>query len=110
MAEFSTRVNLEGPIFRSGTAKRALKQAKQSAIEFGVGEIRTWTPVDTGRLRAGWQYTSTTIYNNVPYTTFVEEGTSKMEGYFMVRDTLPRIEAFFGDAVQKYLRAEGLVD
>jgi hypothetical protein len=111
MVEFSRRVNLQGPIFRSGTAKQALKRAKQAAMEFGVGEIGTWTPVKTGRLKAGWRHDDRSkIYNEVPYTKYVEEGTYKMEGYFMVRDTLPRIEDYFGDMVQRFLQSEGLID
>jgi hypothetical protein len=108
---FDQKVRLDGPIFRSGTSKKAIKAAKRDALDFGVGEIKTWTPVRTGRLKRGWAYKNTdTIYNETPYTRYVEEGTYKMEGYFMVRDTLPRIADYYGDRIRKYLRSEGMID
>ena len=109
--EFRRTVSLQGPIFRSGAMKHALAQAKQAAMEYGVKEVASWTPVKTGRLKAGWQNDNrSAIYNEVPYTKYVEEGTYKMEGYFMVRDTLPKIEDYFGEMVQRTLRSEGLID
>lgn len=110
MATFSTKVKFEGPVFRRGASKNALRKAREASIEFGLKQIRSWTPVKTGRLKRGWTSQGDTILNEVPYTIYVEEGTRKMEGYFMVRDSLPRIEEHYTDLIQKYLRQEGLID
>lgn len=54
--------------------------------------VKDKTPVDTGRLRAGWEVQATTgaldLTNAVPYAGFVELGTSKMAPRAMLRRTL----------------------
>ena len=110
MAAFSSRVKLEGPVFRRGAIKKALKKARKRAMVDGIKEIKSWTPVRTGDLKRAWRYESDTIYNDMPYASFVENGTRFFEGYYMVRDAMPAIERQFGELVNEALKQEGLVD
>lgn len=54
--------------------------------------VQATTPVRSGRLRAGWETNRVdTVYNEVPYSDFVEAGTKRMRGRFMLRDSLEAI-------------------
>jgi len=61
-------------------ADRALDGLAQEAAEHLVGDVRARTPVDNGRLRAGWHVDqsrplSAVVRNSVPYASFVEFDT-----------------------------------
>ncbi len=58
--------------------------------EEDIDEIRLRTPERTGDLKRGWMLESMTgdIVNMVLYTPFVEFGTVKMAGSFMVFQSL----------------------
>ncbi len=58
--------------------------------EEDIDEIRLLTPVRTGDLQRGWMLEAMTgdIINLVHYTPFVEFGTVKMAGSFMVLQSL----------------------
>ena len=58
-----------------------------------VDEIKFHTPVRTGDLQRGWMLEAMTgdIINTMYYAGFVEVGTVKMAGRFMVHDAAPAI-------------------
>ena len=55
------------------------------------------TPVDTGRARAGWEITEVGIRNDVPYIGFLEEGTTNMRPFGMVKTSLQEIPSIIKD-------------
>lgn len=71
------------------SVKKDIKQSIVGAIDELLEDIRddikTLTPVDTGRARKGWRYTpryrykysGTIIYNSVPYIVFLDKGSSR---------------------------------
>ena len=77
---------------------RLQKVDDEFASEFGAifeERVKRRTPVDTGRLRNGWQayYSDTdiTIENNVPYAGYVEQGTEHFSGAHMLAITMTEI-------------------
>ena len=64
--------------------------AEEFAEEF-KRRVKARTPVDTGRLKAGWETKVTddeiTISNDVEYAGFVEDGTEHMSGAHMLKTT-----------------------
>ena len=73
------RANLENITQRS--ARRIYSAARRT------------TPVQTGTLKAGWEIIKDgrakyTVKNEVPYAGFVENGTPKMDGSFMLRTAI----------------------
>lgn len=118
---------------------RASSKAKGKAILKEVGsqiekmatkltaDVKGDTPVDTGRLRAGWETTGLgggaggftfTILNNVEYAIYVENGHRTrggggyVPGRFMLKKNVDALSAGFGTQWQPALdRAlEGLFD
>ena len=74
--------------------ERLLKVEDEFAQEFAdefERRVKTRTPVDTGRLRSGWETNVTadeiTISNDVEYAGFVEDGTEHMSGAHMLKTT-----------------------
>lgn len=60
--------------------------------------VRKRTPVRTGRARRGWEIDyankvgdAATVGNDVPYITYLEDGTSRMAPVHMVKATLTQI-------------------
>jgi len=53
------------------------------------------TPVDTGLAQSSWETevseTSGRIFNETPYVGFLENGTSKMAPFYMVKTTLEEV-------------------
>lgn len=77
-------------------ARRArLRSAMSDAAQAGVEILRSVTPVDTGRARAGWSYRRVGVFmvleNDVPYVEFLERGTVHMAPRLFVATALPRI-------------------
>ncbi|MEJ7929848.1 HK97-gp10 family putative phage morphogenesis protein [Ramlibacter sp. AN1015] len=67
--------------------------------EFGkefVERVKQKTPVITGTLQQGWEYQlkeqEVEVRNKVPYASFVEYGTSKMEPRAMLQTTREEAE------------------
>lgn len=63
----------------------------------GTENLYRTTPEEyrrTGNLKRGFRIIDggASIINNIPYSAFVELGTSKMEGHFMVTRSLEEIE------------------
>lgn len=56
-----------------------------------LDRVKARTPVITGTLRDGWEYElsqkDVAVRNRVPYASFVEYGTEKMEPRAMLRTT-----------------------
>lgn len=97
------RVRVFGPLFEVGIVPRLLGRATRETMEYGKGVIREDTPILTGRLRAGWESDQSTIYNEVPYCRWVEEGTRRMNGRGMVRKNLPAIRVYYLKAIARQI-------
>lgn len=95
-------VDLDASGFLDGLAKAAQGMrvtGTQQLLRVGLtaqNEARRFSPVDTGRLRAGWMMTSSLtggrfrvkISNNVAYAPYVEYGTSRSPAQPMIRPAL----------------------
>jgi hypothetical protein len=72
--------------------KFGLKNLTDASANDGLNIVKGKTPVRTGHLRDSWKiidgFNGPTISNDVYYGIFVEDGTEKMHGHFMVRRTL----------------------
>lgn len=103
----NVRVSLKrvvGPLFAPNVTARAIATAKKETLDYGQAIIQVKTPVDTGRLQAWWETDRIdTIFNEIPYSVYVEEGTSKMEGRFMAQRSLDEIGGYFSDRITKEL-------
>jgi len=64
--------------------------ASEFADEF-LERVKRKTPVRTGRLQAGWaadvEEEEISIYNDVEYAEYVEDGTERMSGAHMLKAT-----------------------
>jgi hypothetical protein len=67
--------------------------------EFGkefTARVKARTPVDTGALQEGWEFQmkdqDVEVRNRLPYASYVERGTEKMEGRFMLATTADEAE------------------
>lgn len=100
------KVRLIGPLWAKDAGDRVLDAATAETLKFGKGLIQSLTPVRSGDLQAGWQTDKSTIYNEVPYCRYVDEGTSRMEGRFMTQRSIPQIEAYYVGAIQKQVRRQ----
>lgn len=63
--------------------------------------IKDRTPVRTGRAQTGWESTPGRVWNDVPYIGYLEEGTSKMSPFHMVRTTLEELPEIVENALKK---------
>jgi uncharacterized protein (UPF0333 family) len=81
--------------------KEVLKMADATIderIDYATETLRTVTPVDTGKARSGWENTKTnlsienedkgTIFNNVEYISFLNQGTSKQAPKYFIEQVL----------------------
>ena len=98
MAEPIT-TTFKGLLFDPGTRRRQLDRVIKKSLGEGVNLVKSQTPVITGYLKSAWQNDSESIYNFSEYALFVEEGTRHFNGRFMMRDSLPEIEAI----IDKYI-------
>lgn len=59
-------------------------------------QLRAYTPVRTGKLKRGWTVTpddgGVLVENEVEYASYVEEGTSRMDGQFMLQQTIDEVD------------------
>ena len=98
------RVKFEGPLFVTGSVKSAIEAATRETLRFGQSTIAAATPIDTGRLQASWENDDAqTIYSEVEYAPYVEEGTTHMTGRFMAQNSMPAINEFHENAVNRNL-------
>ncbi len=69
-----------------------LRKFKQEFASEFVQRVEERTPVDTGKLKAGWvtkqTQTGFEISNTQPYAGYVENGTDKMAPRLMIATTL----------------------
>lgn len=95
-------ISYEGPLFR-GKVTPAIQAALEDTKAFAALTVRNRTPVDTGNLKANWSFESTKnglrYVNSAPYAGFVELGTSKMAGRFMLSSSLPDIQDHFNQSL-----------
>ena len=70
-----------------------------------VERVKIRTPVDTGRLQAGWRSEvkpgEIDILNPVPYCDYVEDGTPKMAGVHMLKVTASEADQIAVEAIKK---------
>jgi hypothetical protein len=96
-----------GPVFNGQRVdgRKQLTKAAYVTLQKGKKIAQGKTPVDTGRLRGGWEIVvaNAALENAVPYSTYVEAGTTKMSGRFYARDSVPEIEKIFGEMIVKYV-------
>ena len=88
---------MSGSVFRV-TDAQAPRRAADPGIELIAGRVceavRERTPVQTGRLQAGWKVVRTgeqgerAVENDVPYARFVEYGTVNMAAEPMIGPVL----------------------
>lgn len=79
--QFNAELEAKIAGIRDSSARRILTKTKQA------------TPVKTGTLKEGWELEKTdkdtvTVKNDVPYAGYVENGTPKMDGRFMLRTAI----------------------
>lgn len=102
--------------FRANMKRRAMglsrdldRAAKTTAYKIRADAQRT-TPVDTGKLRKGWQGPnpagkwSYKVENDVEYAMFVEKGTRKMAGRHMLANAVHKNEKTLKAAVNVAIR------
>lgn len=86
--------------------KRMTEFQDEFAEEFLV-RVQRRTPVDTGRLRAGWDIGTSgktvVVLNDVEYASYVEDGTEHMRGAHMLKVTISERRAI-GDKVTRKLK------
>lgn len=73
--------------------------------EQDVDEIKFRTPVRTGDLQRGWMLEAMTgdIINPVHYAAYVEFGTIKMPGQFMIVQSLPGMTERLHERIAKQI-------
>lgn len=72
------------------------KQAKQQILIITnkiVTALKSVTPVDTGRARAGWTSDDSAITNTVPYISELNNGTSKQAPKYFIEKTILMTES-----------------
>lgn len=92
-----------GPAFTPGAIAEGIKAATKEALEYGKGVVKDYTPVDVGLLQSQWFYRTAEglLYNEVPYSPYVEEGTTKMEGREMAERATPEIASYLEQALSQ---------
>jgi hypothetical protein len=90
-----------GMLFNDFERNRTFSNALSDVIAIGIDIIAERTPVDTGLLRNSWDSTENAIFNDVSYFKYVEYGTRKMEGRFMMTRSIPEITELFQTRVLK---------
>jgi len=107
---------VNGPQFQANIARRGAMMSKglDTAAKAAATKLRTTaaknTPVDTGNLRQGWQGPipagrwTYEVRNDVEYGKYVEFGTWKMAGRFMLTRAVHEIEPQFHLACRAAVR------
>lgn len=98
----SANISFEGQLFK-GRITPAIQTALEDTKAFAAITVRGRTPVDTGNLKANWRFENAPqgirFINDAPYAGFVELGTSKMAGRFMLSSSLPAIQEHFNKSL-----------
>ena len=73
--------------------KKSTRVLEQKIVSDGLDIVKSKTPVRTGTLRDAWEIqnrllSGPVIVNDIDYGIFVENGTDKMTGAYMLRRTL----------------------
>ena len=80
----------------SNSVKIGLKNLEDRSAADGERIVKSLTPVDTGRLQKAWKivdsFDGPIISNDVPYGGFVNDGTEKMRGSFMIEKTIWKLK------------------
>ncbi|MBE9178678.1 hypothetical protein IQ268_08910 [Oculatella sp. LEGE 06141] len=106
--DFKGRVRLEGLLFEAGAVEQAIVQATKETLEPGKEIAQRYTPVRTAYLQSNWEDNDrNTIFNATPYSAWVEEGTSKMEGRFYAEKSVPEIGELYEESLSRHLRSLG---
>lgn len=84
-------VKFDGALFDGEVTKRS-EEAIEDALLFGALVIQEKTPIKSGALAAGWDFDKQSIFNEVPYTDYIENGTTKIAPRYMVKSSVPVIE------------------
>jgi hypothetical protein len=88
----AVNVSFSGLLFdeeaRTSQAKKVIKES----LDYGVELIQSRSPEKTGLLKAGWEIAEQSIFNEVPYTIFQEDGTKFITARNMVKNSVPEIE------------------
>ena len=91
----SILVSLNGPVFKvANFFSSVANEVIADTAEYGRGIIADKTPVRTGRAQEGWEAQGNTIFNDVDYISFLEDGTRYMSANYMVRRSLPAIRQY----------------
>lgn len=96
----SINVSATGPLHQNPDKhfKEAVELALNETLAYGKGQIRSVTPVRTGKLKKGWTsnkqgWDSASIDNDVKYAPYVEAKTS------FVSRSQPQIQQYFNQAL-----------
>jgi ABC-type phosphate transport system ATPase subunit len=100
-ANNSINVVFNGRIFENGAIIPAIQKTIDKTSLFGSDLIASRTPVRTGMLQEGWTPLSQSIFNNVPYGIFQEDGTRRIKARNMVKNSLQDIEEYWIDLLKK---------
>jgi hypothetical protein len=102
--EIRRSVKVSGNLFRLGVTDGVLKRATKDTLEGGKKLIQKETPVDTGLLKKSWHYRTAQrmIYNEVPYSVWVEGGTRKMAARRMAGNSIPAIAQLYEERIRHY--------
>jgi hypothetical protein len=94
-------VSFSGKIFENGALLPQIQKTIARTTVYGSSLIASKTPVRTGMLQDGWTPLVTSIFNNVPYGIFIEDGTRRIQARNMVKNSLPDIEEYWLDLLSK---------
>lgn len=88
-----------GQLYDSKSAKAAVESALAKTQVYGIGLLQGYTPVRTGRLKAGWSVIregqGLTWANATPYGAYLEFGTRFMKPRPMLTPAIPQIKDYF---------------
>jgi len=84
---------------------KQLGEFEQQFLKIFLERVKDKTPVDTGKLQAGWQGAvesgSIIVYNNVEYAEYVENGTENQAPVGMLATTLQEAPQIAQEAAQR---------
>jgi hypothetical protein len=100
-ANNTVTVQFSGKVFEHGVLIPAISKTIDRASVFGSGIIASRTPVRTGMLQDGWTPLTGSIFNNVPYGIFIEDGTRRIKARNMVKNSLQDIEEYWLELLNK---------
>ena len=92
-------VRLSGLLFEPHAIALELERAIDKTLAYGVDLVGQRTPVDTGNLKSRLdsedEQNGGSIFSDVHYSIFVEQGTRYFSGSFMFENAVPPIEREF---------------